>query len=94
MDWSTAHHQSARRADPPAPRLLRTLWIVTRPPNKSVTAGIYEHVVGHELRVTYGQDDHNIVSTSLSRTGDAPLEHEAANIRGVLEAVGWSATDS
>jgi hypothetical protein len=73
-----------------APLLIRALWVCTRPPNKSVTAGIYENPYGHELRVYYGQDENNVVSTSLSRTDDAPLEHEAAEIRAVLEQQGWT----
>jgi hypothetical protein len=92
MDWSTADHIPADRHGPPPPRLVRTLWLMTRPPNKSVTAGIYENVFGRELRVYYGQDENDVVSTSLSRTGEAPLEDEAATIRGVLEEQGWRPT--
>lgn len=79
------------RRDPPSPPLVRTLWVMTRSPNKSVTAGIYGHPYGHELRVYYGQDEHNLLDSLLSRTGDAPLEHRAGEIRGVLEQQGWTA---
>jgi hypothetical protein len=91
VDWSTAHH-APKRQEPPTLQLIRTLWVVTRPPNRSITAGIYENPCGHELRVYYGQDENNVVSTSLSRASDEPLEHEASEIRAVLESKGWTAT--
>jgi hypothetical protein len=64
---------------------------MTRPRNKSVSAAIFDSRFGHELRIYYGQDENNIVSTTLSRTGDEPLEHEASQIRAVLEVQGWVA---
>ena len=88
-DASTWNHHPGARLDPPAPKLIRTLWVMTRPRNKSVTAGIYENPYGHELRVYYGQDENNIVSTELSRTDDAPLERQANVIREVLMSQGW-----
>jgi hypothetical protein len=91
-DWSTANHIPAGLPGPQAPRLIRTLWVMTRQPNKSITAGIYDNPYGRELRVYYGQDENNVVSTSLSRTGEAPLEQEAATIRAVLEEQGWTPT--
>ena len=91
MDWSTANHKPRPHTVPAAPRLIRTLCVMTRRPNKSVTAGIYEHPLGRELRVYYGQDENNIVSTEVSRTGDGPLEHHASELRIVLESTGWTA---
>jgi hypothetical protein len=90
MDWAASHHKAARRSDPAAPRLLRTLWVMARPPNKSVTAGIYETAFGHELRVYYAQQEDNLLDSLLSRTDDAPLEHRAGEIRAVLEQQGWT----
>jgi hypothetical protein len=67
---------------------------MVRPPNKTVTAGIYENVYGHELRVYYGSNENNIVMTELSRTGDAPLESRASELRITLEEVGWRPAES
>lgn len=86
----TWDHVPSKRPDPPAPRLIRTLWVMTRPPNKSVTAGIYETLFGSELRVYYGQDENNLLDSLLSRTDDAPLEHRASEIRAVLDSQGWT----
>src|SRR5687768_17487739 len=52
---------------------------MTRPPNKSITAGIYETGVGRELRAYYGQDESNLVDSPLSRTGDTPLNTARRN---------------
>lgn len=68
---------------------LRTLWAMTREPNKAITAAIFKTTYGHELRVTYGSDD-NLLDSLLSRTDDAPLEQRAAELRAVLEEKGWS----
>jgi hypothetical protein len=60
----------------PAPKmeLARTLWTMTRLPNRSVTATIYETETGRELRVYYGADANNLLDSLLSRSGDDPLE--------------------
>src|SRR4051812_29479094 len=42
VDWSKVNTPAAPRPDPPAPTLIRTVWVMTRPPNKRVTAGIYQ----------------------------------------------------
>ena len=72
--------------------LSRTLWTMTRPPNKTIMAAIYDVLTGRELRVTYG-DETNPLDTLLSRTGDAPLEARASELREVLESKGWMAQD-
>jgi hypothetical protein len=92
VDWSKVNTPAARQPDPPAPTLIRTLWTMTRPPNKSVTAGIYRHPLGHELRVYYGQHEHNLLDSLLSRTDDVPLEYRAAELRLVLEQADWAAS--
>lgn len=56
--------------NPPAPRLLPTLWLVTRLPNTSVTVGLYEPPVGTEVRVCYGEDENKFVASALSSIGD------------------------
>jgi hypothetical protein len=91
VDWSKVNTPAARRPDPPAPTLIRTLWVMTRPPNKSVTAGIYQTQFGHELRVYDGQNENNVLDTLLSRTDDVPLEHRACELRAVLDQHGWTA---
>lgn len=88
-DARTWDHTPRPRPEPAAPRLIRTLWVMTRPPNRSVTAGIYENVYGRELRTYYGQDENNVVDSLLSRTGDAPLEQRAGELRAVLVSQGW-----
>jgi hypothetical protein len=92
-DSGTWKDVPARRADPPAPKLVRTLWVMTRPPNKSVTCGIYENVFGRELRTYYSSDESNLLDSVLSRTGDEPLQHRAGELRAVLVSQGWSAPD-
>jgi hypothetical protein len=62
-----------------------------RPPDKRVTAGIYQHPLGEELRVYYGQNENNLLDSLLSCTDDAPLEYHAAEIRAVFQAQGWEA---
>ena len=52
MDGMTFDDVPGRRPDPPAPPLLRTLWVMTGPPNRSVTAAIFDSRNGHELRVS------------------------------------------
>jgi hypothetical protein len=84
VDWSKVNMPAARRPDPPAPTWIRTLWVMTRPTNKSVTAGIYHTRFGHELRVSVGPDQDNVIDSLLSRTDDAPLESRAVELRLVL----------
>lgn len=90
MDWASSDHTPARRSTPPVPPLLRTLWVMTRPPNRSVTAGIYETTFGRELRVYCAQQEDNLLDSLLSRTDDIPLERRAGEIRSVLEQQGWT----
>lgn len=73
----------------PTLQLQRTLWTMTRH-DKTVTAAIYLTDVGRELRVHYGADVDNLLDSLLSRTGDAPLEVRAADLRSVLTAQGWT----
>ena len=73
----------------PTLELARTLWTMTRAPNKPITAAIYDVATGRELRVTYG-DETNPLDTLLSRIGDAPLEARASELREVLESKGWA----
>ena len=81
--WRRGHDASQRSS------WCECSGLLTRPPNKTVTAALFKTLYGHELRVFYNQDESDIISTSLSRTGDGPLEHEASEIRAVLETVGW-----
>jgi hypothetical protein len=90
VDWSKVNTPAAPRPDPPAPTLIRTVWVMTRPPNKRVTAGIYQTRFGHELRVSVGRDQDNVIDSLLSRTDDAPLESRAVELGLVLEQTGWA----
>ena len=75
----------------PAPKLMlvRTLWTMTRLPNKPITAAIYEVESGRELRVHVGNDPNNLVDSRLSREGDDPLEFRADELKAVLLEQGW-----
>ena len=86
MEWSKVNTPATRRPDPPAPRLIRTLWVMTRLPNKSITCGIYESRYGRELRTYYSQDENNLLDSLLSRTDDVPLEDRASELRAVLDS--------
>jgi hypothetical protein len=70
--------------------LARALWTMTRPPNKPITAAIYDVESGRELRVHVGTDPNNLVTSLLSRDGDGPLEVRANELRAVLLEQGWS----
>jgi hypothetical protein len=76
----------------PAPKLelVRTLWTMNRPPNKPMTAALYELKSGRELRVHVGSDPNNLVDSLLSREGDLPLTFRADELRAVLLEQGWS----
>jgi hypothetical protein len=52
--------------------LARTLWTMTRLPNKPITAAIYGMESGRELRVHVGIDPSNLFDSLLSRDGDHP----------------------
>jgi len=81
----------ASRPPAPAPplELLRTLWTMHRPPNRTVTAAIYAVETGHELRVHYGADVDNVLDSLLSRGADDPLVARATELRTILEGQGW-----
>ena len=56
-----------------------------------MTAGIYQTMFGHELRVYYNQDESNLLDSLLCRTDEKPLERRACELRAVLESLGWTA---
>jgi len=87
-DYTPFIGQPARE---PKLKLLRTLWTMHRArPQSTVTAAIWQTETGHELRVIYNDDPDNMLDTVLSRTGDAPLEQRATDLRGVLASQGWT----
>jgi hypothetical protein len=62
---------------------------MTKGPARTITAAIYPHASGLELRVHYGDDDTNVIDFSVSREGDAPLLVRADALKLVLEEHGW-----
>lgn len=75
---------------PDGHRLVQTLWMMTRPPNKSVAAGIYETGDGLELRVYSGQDETNLLHSMQSQDDEDLLILRADAIRSRLRGEGWS----
>ena len=63
-DYSPFNGSSSRQ--PPRLELVRTLWTLTRPEKKPVSAAIYATEVGHELRVYVGNDENNLIESLLS----------------------------
>jgi hypothetical protein len=89
MDWSKVHDAPGRRPDPPAPTVVRELWTLHKPPNRTMTATICVTAAGRELRIFHGASSDNLWRSLLSRTGDGPLEAHAEEARTALIAVGW-----
>ena len=79
------------KAKEPPPRLLRSLWVLTHSPDAKLTAGIYQHPFGHELRVFYGDDEQHVVNAYVSADGDSILLARADALRELLEQRGWVA---
>jgi hypothetical protein len=52
-------------------KLVRTLWTMTKPGKKPITAAIYQSAAGRELRVHLGVDVDNVIESLLSRTDGA-----------------------
>ena len=69
--------------------LVRTLWTMTRLPNKPITAALYDVESGRELRVHVGSDPNNLVDSLLSRDGDLPLTFRNDELKAVLLEQGW-----
>ena len=65
----------------------RTLWVLSRPPHKLITAAIVRVEAGLELRVSYGSEP-SLLDRDISDDSVA-LEWRADTLRGVLEANGW-----
>jgi hypothetical protein len=83
--WQPFQGPEARQ---PKLELARTLWTLTRPPNKTIIAEIFDVETGRERRIRYG-DEQNLLDSLLSRSGDGPLEERAAELRAVLLEKGW-----
>lgn len=87
MDGSDANTSSASRGR------VRTLWVMAKAPTGRVTAAIYEHPAGHELRIYYGRDEGHVVDSVVSREGAPVLATRADALRTVLEDHGWIPAD-
>jgi len=56
-----------------------------------ITAGIYKHPHGQELRIFLGDEsDNNLLHSELVRCDITPLEEKAASLREVLLEKGWT----
>jgi hypothetical protein len=70
------------------------LWRVERRQQfraQIVTAAIYHHIAGQELRVFLGPEDANdLLHSELARFDYTPLEEKAAALREVLIEKGWT----
>jgi hypothetical protein len=73
----------------PFPGLVRPLWVLTKGPHR-LTAGIYLHPFGHELRVFQSDDPRNVVNSFVAKAGDPTLITRADVLRDVLEGHGWT----
>ena len=49
-----------------------------------MTAAIYVHTSGYELRIYSGDDEHNVLHSSVSTEGDAPLITRAHTLRTLI----------
>jgi hypothetical protein len=86
MTFGAAPPQPPREL--PLPRQLRILWRVERRKLfrcQVITAAIYRHPHGQELRVFLGDEsDDNLLHSELTRWDLAPLEEKATSLREVL----------
>ena len=49
-----------------------------------MTAAIYLHPTGHELRIYSGADENNVLYSSVSTEGDGPLITRAQTLRTLI----------
>jgi hypothetical protein len=77
----------------PSLPLVRSLWVLIKGPSQ-LTAAIYLHPFGHELRVFHGDDMHHVVNSFVAKAGDATLVTRADVLREVLEGHGWTLRSS
>jgi hypothetical protein len=69
--------------------LVHLLWVLIKGPNR-LTAGIYLHPFGHELRVFHSDDPRHVVNSFVAKAEDPTLVARADVLREVLEAHGWT----
>ena len=87
MDWGSLYREDPA-PDRSASGALRVLWRVERRKEfrvQIITAAIYRHPAGQELRVFIEPEEKNdLLSSSVERVDFAPLEAKAADLRDVL----------
>ena len=92
MTFGAAPPQPPR--EPASPEQLRVVWRVERRRRfrcQIITAAIYKHPHGQELRVFLGDEgENNLLHSELARFDFAPLEDKAASLREVLLEKGWT----
>ena len=81
MDWHTVHSDPRKPIDVTSPEQLRVLWRVERRKQfwaQIITAAIYRHQLGQELRMFPGDEsDNNLLHSELARFGFTPLAEKA-----------------
>jgi hypothetical protein len=70
------------------PEPLRILWRM-RGVRRIVTAGIYSHPAGWELRVSFEGQADDILHTQVHRFDRGVLEEKAEEMRAALREKGW-----
>lgn len=71
------------------PERVVALWVVTNG-DQYMSAGIYLHPLGHELRIYRDQAEDRLFDSLLSPDGDRPLVLYANAVHSVLLRDGWT----
>jgi hypothetical protein len=95
MHWSTVRIEAQRAtAEGPALRRIRLLWRAERRNAfrcQVITAAIYKHPVGQELRVFLEpEDQHDLLMSEVEGMNLCALDERAARLREVLLESGWT----
>jgi hypothetical protein len=93
MDGQTVHSDTGNPTAATASEPLRLLWRIEGRKQfraQTITAAIYRHPLGQELRILLGvEEDSNVLHSELARFDSTPLEEKAAVMREVLIQNGW-----
>ena len=87
-DYSPFVGSSSRQ--PARLELVRTLWTMTKPEKKPITAAIYQTEIGLELRIHRGADADDLIDSLQSRQGELPLTFRADERMSALLEHGWA----
>jgi len=94
MDWNTVQAAPRTPSDLTSPEQLRVLWRVERRKEfraQIITAAIYRHPLGQELRMFLGAEaDNNLLHSEPAGFDFTALEERATALREVLLEKGWA----